>query len=153
VIGDESSFTLEFHHSLKWSASRDDVPQKVKQQIKTKIFLVVIWGIDGFHVVDLMTEQHNHNPQYFLSHILEPVLFAVSPDGFKPHFRQLALHLDNCRLHSSKVSEGFSLKIILFEYLIRLTVLTWHLLTSGFWLFGHMKAALGDNSSPGQRIF
>jgi hypothetical protein len=55
---------------------------------------------------------------------LEPVLFAVSPDGFKPHFRQLALHLDNYRLHSSKVSEGFWLKIILFEYLIRLTVLT-----------------------------
>jgi hypothetical protein len=39
-------------------------------------------------------------------------------------------------------SENFSLKIRLFEYPIRLTVLTWHLLTSYFWLFGHMKVVL-----------
>jgi hypothetical protein len=36
----------------------------------------------------------------------------------------------------------FSLKILLFEHTIALTVLTWQLLTSDFWLFGHMKAAL-----------
>jgi hypothetical protein len=48
VTGDESWFTLEFHHSTKWSASRDDIPQKVKQQIGTqKLILTVFWGIDG----------------------------------------------------------------------------------------------------------
>jgi hypothetical protein len=60
VTGDESRFTLEFHNSAKWNISRDDVPQKVKQQIgNQKFMLTIIWGIDGFHVVDLMTEQHN----------------------------------------------------------------------------------------------
>jgi biotin operon repressor len=60
VNGGESWFTLEFHHFTKWSVSRDDVPQKVKQQIGTqKFMLTVIWGIDGFHVADWMTEQHN----------------------------------------------------------------------------------------------
>jgi hypothetical protein len=50
----------------------------VKQQIGTqKFMLAVIWGINGFHVVDLMTEQHKYNTQYFLSHTLEPPLLAV----------------------------------------------------------------------------
>jgi hypothetical protein len=62
VTGDERWFTLEFHHPTKWSVSRGDVPQKAKQQIGTqKFMLAVIWGINGFHIVDLMTEQHTHN--------------------------------------------------------------------------------------------
>jgi hypothetical protein len=36
VTEDESWFTLESHHSAKLSVLRDDVPQKVKQQIGTK---------------------------------------------------------------------------------------------------------------------
>jgi hypothetical protein len=34
---DESQFILEFHHSMKWSVLRDDILQKVKQQIGLKI--------------------------------------------------------------------------------------------------------------------
>jgi hypothetical protein len=57
VTGDESWFTLEFHYSMKWSVWPDDVPQKVKQHIGTQQFmLTVTWGLDGFQVVDLMTE-------------------------------------------------------------------------------------------------
>jgi hypothetical protein len=86
VAGDESQFTLEFHDSTKWSVSRDNVPRKAKQQIETqKFMLTVIWGIDGFHVVDLMTEQHSEKTQYFLSHTLEPLLLAVFTNGRKPH--------------------------------------------------------------------
>jgi hypothetical protein len=115
--------------------------------------LTVIWRFDGFHVVDLMTEQYSYNTQYFLSHVLESLLLAVFPDGRKPHSRRLSLHFDNCRVRHSKVSGNFSLKIRLFEYLIRLAVLTSHLLTSGFWFFRRMKVAWQDNSSRGQRIF
>jgi hypothetical protein len=114
VTGDECWFILEFHHSMRWSVSRD-VPQKVKQQIGTQnSMMTVIWGIDGF--VDLTIEQHSYNTGYFLSYILEPLLPAVFPDGRKPYSRLLSLHLDNCRVHPSKVSENFSLKIRLFEY-------------------------------------
>jgi hypothetical protein len=66
--------------------------------------LTVIWGIDGFCVVDLMTEQHNYSTQSFLSHILEPLLLVVFPDGHKPHSRRLSLHLNKCRVHRSKAS-------------------------------------------------
>jgi hypothetical protein len=125
---------LEFHYSAKWSVPRNDVLQTVKQQqigIQT-FMLTVIWGIAGFHVVDLMTDQHSYNTHYFLSQILEPLLLALFPDGRKPHSRRLDLHFDNCGVHCSKASVNFSLKILLFEYPVRFTVLTWHLLTSGF---------------------
>jgi hypothetical protein len=69
--------------------------------------LTVIWGIDGFRVIDLMTEQYSYNTQYFLSHVLELLLFAVFPDGRKPHSRSLSLHLGNCCVHRSKASENF----------------------------------------------
>jgi hypothetical protein len=105
----------------------------VKQQIVTQKFtLTVIWEINGFHVIDLMTEQHSYNTQYFLNHILEPLLLAVFPDGGKPHSHRLSLHLDDCRVRYSKPSENFSLEIMFFEYSIQFTVLAWHLLTSGF---------------------
>jgi hypothetical protein len=58
VAGDESWFTLEFQRSAKWSVSRDDVLQKVRQQIDTmKFMLTVMRSADGFHVVGLMTTQ------------------------------------------------------------------------------------------------
>jgi hypothetical protein len=37
---DDNWFTFELHHSTKWSLSRDDVPQKVKQQIATQKFML-----------------------------------------------------------------------------------------------------------------
>jgi hypothetical protein len=108
VTAGESWFTLEFRHSTKWSVSRDDIPQKVKQQIGTRKFvLTVVWGIDGFYVIELTTKQHNYIAQYFCSDILESLLLAVSPDGRKPHCHRLSLRLDNCRVHRSKASEKF----------------------------------------------
>jgi hypothetical protein len=83
--------------------------------------LSVIWGIDGFHIVDLMTEQCSYNMQYFFSHILETLLLAVFPDGRQRHSCLLSLHLDNCRVHCPNASENFSLKFLLFEYPTRLT--------------------------------
>jgi hypothetical protein len=92
---------------MKWGVSPDDVPQNVKQQIEIhKFMLTVIWGIDRFHVVDLMTEQHNYNMQYLLSHICEPLLLGVFSDGRKSNSRRLSLHPDNYCLHRSKASEN-----------------------------------------------
>jgi hypothetical protein len=84
----------------------------VKQQITIqKFMLTVIWGIDGFHIIGLTTEQHSYNTQYFLSYIVEPLLLAVFPDDRKLHSRQLSLHLNNCHIHRSKASENFLLNI------------------------------------------
>jgi transposase len=96
--------------------------------------LTVIWGIDGFQVVDLMTEQHSDNTQYFLSHILEPLLLAVFPEGRKLHSRQLSLHLDNCRVHRLKASENFLAENSIIR--VRHPPYSLDLAPSDFWLFG-----------------
>jgi histone-lysine N-methyltransferase SETMAR len=148
VTGDENWFTLEFHHSTKWSLSRDDVPQKVKQQIRTpKFMLTLVWGIDGFHVVGLMTEQHSYNTQSFLSYILEPLLFTVFPDGRKPHSHRLSLHFDNCRVHRSKAPQNFFAENSMMR--ISHPLYSPDLAPSDFWIFGHMKAALARAKFPG----
>jgi hypothetical protein len=108
ITGDGSWFTLEFQHSAKWSMSRDEVSQRVKQTIGTGEFmLTVLWGLDGFHVVNLMPERHSFNTQYFLEHIMRELVCSVFPDGRKPHSRRCNAHLDNCRVHCSKASEVF----------------------------------------------
>jgi hypothetical protein len=93
--------------------------------------LTVICGIDGFYVVDLMAEQHSYNTQYFLGHILEPLLLAVFPDDRKPHSRQLSLHLGSCCVHRSKASVKFFAENSIIRVPLCLTVLTWHISTSG----------------------
>jgi hypothetical protein len=56
LTGDESWFMPEYRHAAKWSLSREDVSDRVKQQIGTKkIILTVIWRVDGCYAVDLMT--------------------------------------------------------------------------------------------------
>jgi histone-lysine N-methyltransferase SETMAR len=143
VTEDESWFTLEFHHSAKWSVSQGDVPQKAKQQIGTQKFMLsVIWGIDGLHVVGLMIEQHSYNTQYFLGqrYILEPLLLPVFPDGRKSQSRRRNLHLDNCLVHHSKASKNF----LADNSIIRVPHPPYSadLAPSDFWLFRHMKPAL-----------
>jgi hypothetical protein len=36
LTDDESRFMLEYQHTVKWSLSRDDVSERVRQQIGTK---------------------------------------------------------------------------------------------------------------------
>jgi pentose-5-phosphate-3-epimerase len=79
----------------------------------------VIWGIEGFDVVDLMTEQHNYNTYYFFSHMIECVLCAIFADGRKLRSRRHRVHLDH-----SKAANAFSPKVTLFECAIRPIVMS-----------------------------
>jgi histone-lysine N-methyltransferase SETMAR len=141
VTGDESWFTLELQQSAKWSTSREDMPQRVRQQIGTRKFmLTVIWGVDGFHVVDLMTSQRSFDSQYFVDNIMVPLVEKVFPKGRNPHARRLHLHLDNCRVHFSRVAEQFVAQ----NHISRVPqpAYTPDLAPSDFWLFGHLKNSL-----------
>jgi hypothetical protein len=44
VMGDESWFTLELQQSAKWSTSREDVPQRVRQLMGTRKFMLTVIG-------------------------------------------------------------------------------------------------------------
>jgi transposase len=69
--------------------------------------LTVIWGVDGFHDIDLMTSQRSFGSEYFMSHFLAPMVAKIFHRGRIPHTRRPQLHLDNCRVHFSKATEQF----------------------------------------------
>jgi histone-lysine N-methyltransferase SETMAR len=141
VTGDESWFTLEFQHARRWSVSRDDVPTRAIQQIATRKFMLsVIWGIGGFHVIDLMTTQCSFNSEYFVNHVMVPLIDEIFPNGRNPHAPRLHVHLDNCRVHFSKATEQFFIQ----NHLLHVPHPPYSpdLAPSDFWLFGHLKTSL-----------
>jgi hypothetical protein len=141
VTGNESWFTFEFQQSAKWSTSREDVPQRVRQQIVTrKVMPTVIWEVDGFHVVDPMTSKCSFDSQYFVNNITVPLVEKAFPKARNRHARRLHLHLDNCRVNFSRVAEQF----ITQNHISRVPQRAYSpdLAPSDFWLFGHPKNAL-----------
>jgi hypothetical protein len=108
VTGDESWFALELQDSAKGSTSREHGPQKVRQQIGTRKFmLAVMWGVDGFHVVDPMTSQRSVDSQYFVDNMMVPLVEKVFPKGRNRHARRLHVPSDNCRVHFPWFAEQF----------------------------------------------
>jgi hypothetical protein len=85
LTGDESWFMLEYQHAVKWRLSQEDASERVRQQIGTKIMLTVIWGADGFYVVDSDTSQCSFNSERFVSHVLALMVAKVFPRGRIPH--------------------------------------------------------------------
>jgi hypothetical protein len=113
----------------------------VIQTIGTKkVMLTVIWEIDGFHVVDMMPPGRHFNTESFLTHIMDPLLAKVFPEGRKSHALRLSVHFDNCPVHSWNASKQFfdgnSLVVVLHPPYIP------DLAPSNFWLFAHIKTSL-----------
>jgi hypothetical protein len=113
----------------------------VRQDIGTKKFmLTVIWGVDGFQVLHLMTSQHSFNSEYFVNYVMAPMIAKVFPHGRTPHARRLLLYLDGCHGHFSKTTQ----KSMSENHILHLPHAPYgrDLAPSDFWLFGHMKTAL-----------
>jgi hypothetical protein len=50
VIEDKSWFFPYYPRDSVWAASRDELPQRIKQKINTEKFLVsIIWSVNGIH--------------------------------------------------------------------------------------------------------
>jgi hypothetical protein len=106
VTGDESWLTFELQRSTQCSASPEAVPERMRQPISTKKFVFPeISGVDGFHVVDLTISQHNFDSRSFINHVLLPLIEKAFPKGRNPHASRHRLHVDNCRVHFSKITE------------------------------------------------
>jgi hypothetical protein len=75
ITGDENWFYLEYQHASQWSVSRDEVLQRADSAIGTaKFMLTVIWGVNSFHLLDLMPPQCSFNAQYFVEHVMAPLV-------------------------------------------------------------------------------
>jgi hypothetical protein len=106
ITGDESWFYLEYQHALQWSVARDEVFQRADPAIGTaKFMLTVIWGVNSFHLLDLMPRQCRFTSQYFMEHVMAPLVQTIFTQGSTRYTPRLNVHLDNCRIHFSKVTE------------------------------------------------
>jgi hypothetical protein len=82
IRGDESWFDLEYQHASQWPVSRDEVPQGVDPAIGTAKFMATaIYGVTGFHLPDLMPSECRYNTQYFVEHVMVPLVQTVFPQG------------------------------------------------------------------------
>jgi hypothetical protein len=79
--------------------------------------------MNGFQVVDLMTEHDRYSTEHLLSNIMEPLLRATSANRRKTHSHRLNPHIDNHRVHCSKSPDVLHSKITVFERHISPTVL------------------------------
>jgi hypothetical protein len=71
ITGDESSSYFQYEHASQWSISRDEVPQWVEPTIGTTKFMpTTIWGVNGFHLPDLIPSHCRFNAQYFVEHVM-----------------------------------------------------------------------------------
>jgi histone-lysine N-methyltransferase SETMAR len=141
LIGIESWLTLEYQHSAKWTVFREDVPSRLRQDIGTKKFmLTVIWGVDGFHIVDLMIPHRSFNSEHFVNHVMTPMIIKPFPQVRTPPPRRLHLHLDNYRVHLSKTTQQFTSENHTLH--VPHPPYSRDLAPSDFWLFGRVKAAL-----------
>jgi histone-lysine N-methyltransferase SETMAR len=100
---------------------------------------IVIRGVDRLYVADLMTSQRSFNSEYFLSHVLAPIVAKIFSRGRIPHTRRPQFHLDNSRVQFSKVTEQF----ITENHIGRAPHPPYSpgLAPSDFWLFGHVKTS------------
>jgi histone-lysine N-methyltransferase SETMAR len=89
-----------------------------------------------------MTSQRNFDSQCFLDNIMVPLVEKVFPKGRNPHARRLHLHLDDCRVDFSRVTEQF----IAENQISRVPQPGYSpdLAPSDFWLFGHLENSLAD---------
>jgi hypothetical protein len=106
VTGDESWFTFDYPHSAKWTIHREEAPERARQQIDTRqIMFIIILGVGGFPVIDLMTSQRSFDSQYFMNDVVTLLIANLFLQGRISHARRLNLYLDNARVHFSKITE------------------------------------------------
>jgi transposase len=141
VTGDESWFTLEYEHQTQWQISRQEIGPKVRQGFQTKKFmLTVLWGNTGLPGMNLMPSQRGFNSEYFLTEIMQPLLDKNFPEGRLAHTSRLIVHLSNCRVHFSKLSQkSFDENSL---HRVPQPPYSPDITQSDFWFFDHMKSAL-----------
>jgi hypothetical protein len=106
--------------------------------------LMAIWGANGFQMLDLIPSECRFNAQDFVEHVMAPLVQIVFPQGRTRSTPRLNVHLENCRVHFSKVTEQFFIKNLLLH--VPHPPDTRDLAPSDFWLFGGIMTGLAGQS-------
>jgi hypothetical protein len=113
--------------------------------ISTANFMfTAIRGGNGFHLLDLMPSRCRFSTQYFLEHVMAPLvqtLFAERRTWYTP---RLTVHLDNSRIHFAKVMEQFFIENQLMH--VPHPLYSPDSVPSDFWIFGRIKTGLAGSN-------
>jgi hypothetical protein len=113
-----------------------------------KFMLMAIWGVNGFHLLDLMPAQCIFNTQYFVQYVMAPTVQTIFPQGRTAYTPRLNIHVDNCRYHLSKVTEQFSSRISCCMFPTDLAVPTWRRRISGYSGVSRLDSLAEASPSP-----
>ena len=74
-----------------------------KIQMK-EVMVTVIWGVNGIYIVDFLPDGELYNSEYFVEHILNRLHEMKADIWDGSDVNKIWLHLDNSRVHNSKVT-------------------------------------------------
>jgi histone-lysine N-methyltransferase SETMAR len=97
-------------------------------------------GINIFHLLDLVPSQCTFNAEYFVEHVIAPLVQRAFPQRRNQYTPRPNVHLDNCRVHFSKATEQFLIENQLPH--VPHPPYSPDLAPSGFWLFERIRTGL-----------
>lgn len=105
LTGDQSWFYFNYGADGAWLPEDEDNPEYERSKIQLeKMMLTIIWNPYDFYIVDFLPEGTSFNSTYFIDNILNPLNEQRLNIWHESDQRNIILHLDNCRVHNSKVS-------------------------------------------------
>ena len=104
IIGDQSWFCFGYGEDGAWLLPEEEAPIMDGSKIQIqKIMITVIWGVHGIYLFDVLPKGQTFNSAYFIEHIIEPLEDMKYTIWSQSNKRKIWLHLDNCKVHNSKV--------------------------------------------------
>jgi len=141
ITGDESMFTLSYGISGAWIEDGEKPPTMNGSKIQNeKIMITVMWSISGIIVLNMLPKGESFDSSYFIDNIIYEADQNPTIQKWRKTYGKIWVHLDNCRVHNSRVSME-RMKQIKFER-------TPHppyspdIAPSDFFLFGYVKEKL-----------
>jgi histone-lysine N-methyltransferase SETMAR len=108
ATGDESWFFLQRAPKRMWTLERTDVLEKPRLTMQArKLMFTIMWSPQGFHVVDSIPGGTTMCSTYFTDVIFAQTAAAFFPAGRRKRSQTVTLHLDNCSIHRSRVTQDF----------------------------------------------
>ena len=145
ITGDQSWFLYNYAPEGAWVLEDEEAPVFSKSKICIeKMMITIIWGVYGTYIIDDLPEGAHYNSQYFIEHVLMPLEEKEKIIWPGRRERKIWLHLDNCRVHNSKVTTE-EIESSIFKR-------TPHppyspdIAPSDFYLFGYIKGQLKGHS-------
>ena len=90
-----------------WTLEKAGVTEKPRLTIQTaKLLFTILWSARWFHVVDCLPDGATMNSTYFVDNVLKKTPAVFFPFGRTERSPTLTLHLDNCSLHRSLMTQN-----------------------------------------------